>query len=297
MGSGILVYAEHDGGKIKSTAYELLTKARELAGAIGGSVSAVLVGSGDAGELGNYGAETVYTVTGDALNTYTTGGYTKAMAHLSCKAALAQKKTAFVAGSAARRPREEADAEPAAKRFRSEEVEDTPAQPAREAESISADPREDPADQAAEEACEPVGPRNCPPELEALSAREFAKAEAIVAKLHENMGHCSMRTVTSALQRRKAHPVLLEMSKWWKCQACEEALRLPFLPVASGRVEVPHLALGLDQFQWTHPVGHAHVRATLLIDQGSRLLLCRYTKTSRRKRASGTPVQKKCGTP
>ena len=33
MGSGILVYAEHDGGKIKSTAYELLTKARELAGA------------------------------------------------------------------------------------------------------------------------------------------------------------------------------------------------------------------------------------------------------------------------
>ena len=86
MGSGILVYAEHDGGKIKSTAYELLTKARELAGAIGGSVSAVLVGSGDAGELGNYGAETVYTVTGDALNTYTTGGYTKALAAVVAQA-------------------------------------------------------------------------------------------------------------------------------------------------------------------------------------------------------------------
>ena len=202
------------------------------------------------------------------------GGYTKAMAHLSCKAVLAQKKTeAFVAGSAARRPREEADAEPAAKRLRSEAVDDTPAQTARKAEGISADPLEDPADQAAEEACEPAGPRNCPPELRALSAREFAKAEAVVAKLHENMGHCSMRTVTSALQRRKAHPVLLEMSKWWKCQACEEALRLPFLPVASGRVEVPHRALGLDQFYWTHPVGHVHVRATLMIDQGSRVAL------------------------
>ena len=76
------------------------------------------------------------------------------------------------------------------------------------------DPPEDPADQAAEEACEPVGPRNCPPELRALSAREFAKTEAVIAKLHENMGHCSMRTGTSALQRRKAPPVLVEMSKW-----------------------------------------------------------------------------------
>ena len=50
-------------------------------------------------------------------------------------------------------------------------------------------------------------------------------------------------------------------------------MRLPFLPVASGRVEVPHRALGLDQFQWTHPAGHVHVRATLMIDQGSRVAL------------------------
>jgi len=95
MGSGILVYAEHDGGKIKSTAYELLTKARELAGAIGGSVSAVLVGSADAGELGNYGAETVYTVNGDAFGNYTTGAYTKAIA-----AAVAQADPAVILAAA-----------------------------------------------------------------------------------------------------------------------------------------------------------------------------------------------------
>ncbi len=72
MGNGILVVAEHDGGTIKKTAYELLTKASELAGAVGGGVSAVLIGSDDVGELGAYGAQKVYTVTGDGFASYST---------------------------------------------------------------------------------------------------------------------------------------------------------------------------------------------------------------------------------
>ncbi len=79
MGSGILVVAEHDDGTIKKTAFELLGKARELAGAVGGDVSAVLIGHGDAGELGAHGASKVYTVTGDAFATYSTAATVKAL--------------------------------------------------------------------------------------------------------------------------------------------------------------------------------------------------------------------------
>ena len=202
------------------------------------------------------------------------GGYTKQMAHVCCKAVLAQKRNeALAAGSAEKRSRQSAEAETRAKRPRSEVVSDTPGEPSEPAANAADPPNRDPADQAAEEAYEPqaVGPRNCPPVLRELSAREFEKAEALVARLHANMGHCSMRAVESALRRRKAHPVLVEMSKFWKCQACEESLRLPAAPVASGWVEIPHKALGMDQFFWTHPAGHVHCRASVMLDLGSRV--------------------------
>ncbi len=87
MATGTLVFVEHDGGNIKKTAYELLGKAREL----GGPVSALLIGSADAGDLGAHGASTVYTVTGDPFGTYTTGAWTKAVC-----AAIAQVQPAAV---------------------------------------------------------------------------------------------------------------------------------------------------------------------------------------------------------
>jgi electron transfer flavoprotein alpha subunit len=95
MGSGILIFAEHEGGQIKKTAYELLGKARELAAGIGGSVSAVVVGTTEIGELGAYGAETVYTVSGAHFDNYTTGAFTKAVA-----AVVAQADPAIVLGAA-----------------------------------------------------------------------------------------------------------------------------------------------------------------------------------------------------
>jgi electron transfer flavoprotein alpha subunit len=66
--SGILVLAEHDGGGFKKTAFELLGKAKELAGALSTSVHAVVLGSGPAGELGKYGAQSVFQVEGDFAN-------------------------------------------------------------------------------------------------------------------------------------------------------------------------------------------------------------------------------------
>lgn len=95
MGSGILVFVEHDGGAIKKTAHELLGKARELADAIGGDVSAAVVGSADGAGLGAYGADTVYTVGGDAFDHYATGAYAKAL-----EAVIAQADPAVVLAAA-----------------------------------------------------------------------------------------------------------------------------------------------------------------------------------------------------
>ena len=65
MSEGILVLCEAVNGTLKKTAFELLGKATELAGGLGGSVTALLVGAGDANTLGQYGASKVLTVDAD----------------------------------------------------------------------------------------------------------------------------------------------------------------------------------------------------------------------------------------
>jgi electron transfer flavoprotein alpha subunit len=73
MGNGILVICDHDSGNFKKTAYELLSKACELSASIGGPVSALVLGSGEAGDLAEYGASTVYTAEGESLGRQDTG--------------------------------------------------------------------------------------------------------------------------------------------------------------------------------------------------------------------------------
>ena len=63
--SGILVFAAHEGGTFQKTATELLGKGKELADALGTSLSAVVLGDAPAADLGKYGATTVYQVQGD----------------------------------------------------------------------------------------------------------------------------------------------------------------------------------------------------------------------------------------
>ena len=78
----ILVFAEQENGKVKKTAFELLTKATELSGELGGSVIAVVVGHGladTASELAAYGASKVVLAESDKLAQYNTVGYTTAL--------------------------------------------------------------------------------------------------------------------------------------------------------------------------------------------------------------------------
>jgi len=85
MAKGIWVFAEIRDGKIKKVTYEILSAARKFADQTGEELSAVLVGKnidGSAEGLGAYGADKVYVLEGDKLESYTTDGYTNVVAGL-----------------------------------------------------------------------------------------------------------------------------------------------------------------------------------------------------------------------
>ena len=78
MGNGILVICDHDAGTFKKTAYELISKARELTASMGGQVTALVLGATDAGDLGSYGVSTVLTATGEGVSRKDTGALARA---------------------------------------------------------------------------------------------------------------------------------------------------------------------------------------------------------------------------
>jgi electron transfer flavoprotein alpha subunit len=79
MAGDVLVLADHTGGGLSDATFELLGKAKELAGAWGGQAEVALLGAPDlAGELG--AADRVLTVDHPALAHYTSEGYERALA-------------------------------------------------------------------------------------------------------------------------------------------------------------------------------------------------------------------------
>ncbi len=84
--SNILIIAEHSEGKIKKYSLELASKAAELAGKLGGTTLAVLIGDtvkGFAAELGKYGVKKVVAVENPALKFYNSGGYAKVICDIA----------------------------------------------------------------------------------------------------------------------------------------------------------------------------------------------------------------------
>jgi len=83
MGNNVLVFVEQRGGVLKKVAFEMLGKGAELAGALGGSVEAVLLGSGLeslAADLAQYGAAKVYVADDPALEPYSNEAFTATLA-------------------------------------------------------------------------------------------------------------------------------------------------------------------------------------------------------------------------
>ncbi len=85
MSHEIWVLAEHAGGRPRKITYELLGKARALANAPGGRVTALALGSGIASladDLGAHGADRVLVADAPVLAQYTTDAYAATIASL-----------------------------------------------------------------------------------------------------------------------------------------------------------------------------------------------------------------------
>jgi len=85
MTQNVLVVAEQVGGVFKKVTFEALSAGRELAGQLGGTVEAVVMGSGIEGaaaELGQYGADKILVVDDGALADFNTEAYTAALAQV-----------------------------------------------------------------------------------------------------------------------------------------------------------------------------------------------------------------------
>ena len=80
--SNVLILAEHENGRIKKSAHELLNIGQKLASQIGGQVEAAVIGQGLNDliqDLGSFGAKKVYTVENAQLAKYNTVGFAKAL--------------------------------------------------------------------------------------------------------------------------------------------------------------------------------------------------------------------------
>jgi electron transfer flavoprotein alpha subunit len=79
MPQGIMVFAEQAEGRFRKTAYEAVSEGRRLADRMGGTLTAVVLGSGVAGiagELGKYGADRILLGDDPAFSDYTTDVFT-----------------------------------------------------------------------------------------------------------------------------------------------------------------------------------------------------------------------------
>ncbi|SFG46742.1 electron transfer flavoprotein alpha subunit apoprotein [Desulfotomaculum arcticum] len=85
MAKGIWVFAEQREGQVKKVSFELLSEGRKVADQLGEELCAVLVGKNVSGlteAISAYGPDKIYVVDNDALENYTTDGYTNAVSDL-----------------------------------------------------------------------------------------------------------------------------------------------------------------------------------------------------------------------
>ena len=97
---GIVTFAEHRDGKLRRSSLEAVSEARRLAAALGGPVTAVLVGPGTeslAAELAAHGADKVHVFDDPTLADYATETYARALAQAVTEAKPAAVLVPFTA--------------------------------------------------------------------------------------------------------------------------------------------------------------------------------------------------------
>lgn len=78
--SNVLVFVEFNEGKPAKPGLQALGAAHTLAKALGGTTTALVIGEGDAGDLGKSGADKVVHVGGDAVANYSPDGFARVVA-------------------------------------------------------------------------------------------------------------------------------------------------------------------------------------------------------------------------
>ena len=88
----------------------------------------------------------------------------------------------------------------------------------------------------------------------ALSPEEQEVCDALVHRLHRELGHSDIRGMVDSLRQNRAHPTVLAAAKLMHCTACQESARMLSRPVTSGKVMEPGAVLQMDNFYWKHPL-------------------------------------------
>ena len=121
----------------------------------------------------------------------------------------------------------------------------------------------------------------------ALSPEEREVCDALVHRLHRELGHSDIRGMVDSLRQNRAHPTVLAAAKLMQCTACQERARMLSRPVTSGKVMEPGAVLQMDNFYWKHPLKEVHVKGTLLVDASSRAAVVRIWRTAHRQELLG----------
>ena len=136
----------------------------------------------------------------------------------------------------------------------------------------------------------PVVPeRTEPSEVEEhpVVPEEREVCDALVHRLHRELGHSDIRGMVDSLRQNRAHPTVLAAAKIMQCTACQESARMLSRPVSSGKVMEPGAVLQMDNFHWKHPTKEVHVKGTLLVDASSRAAVVRIWRTAPRQELLG----------
>ena len=122
---------------------------------------------------------------------------------------------------------------------------------------------------------------------DALSTKEREVCDALVHRLHRELGHSDIRGMVDGLPQNRAHPTVLAAAKLMQCTACQESARLISCPVSSGKIMEPGAVLQMDNFYWKHPTKEVHVKGSLLVDASSRAAVVQIWRTASRQEHLG----------
>ena len=106
---------------------------------------------------------------------------------------------------------------------------------------------------------------------------ECAQIDAQLARLHQNLGHPSNRTLFKVLKHSGAAVQVLQRVMAFRCHGCQAAVAPKAVRVAAG-IEVPGVleVMGTDGLEWLHPRDFSKHIMTLNEDEGSTLTQVTY---------------------